>query len=203
MTEANNTRLREISMRISQLFIKSLYSIKAISFFRFQKIERTISYLFTLSFLISLPSFILFFISFINKMTNNTIDIFEGSFQGVNEAQMEQLDGSPAGMVPVFVFLTLLFIFLGVAMLQFISVSILAAVGILLKRILGRNLNYKQLWNIAAYSITLPSILIGLSELIPYTSPTPFLPFAIYFFASLLILFFAIRKVPVPRNIKK
>ncbi len=136
-------------------------------------------------------------------MTNNKLDVFEGSFQGFNEAQLEQLDGTTTGMIPVFVFLTLLFIFLGVAMLQFISVSILASIGMPLKRILGRNLNYKQLWNVAAYSLTLPSILIGLSELIPYTSPTPFLPFTIYFLFSLLILFFAIRKVPVPRSVKK
>lgn len=183
-------------MRITELFTKSLYSLKAISFFRFQKLERTISYLFILSFLVSLPTLFLFFLSFFN----NGFGGFDDVFQVPVEPQGETFDGPTAGMIPVFVFLAILFIILGVSMVQFITVSLLAAIGLLLKQAFGHRLDYKHLWNMSAYAVTLPSVIIGLSVLLPFSLP---FPAAIYFTLSIIILILAIRKVPMPKVRKK
>lgn len=186
-------------MRIRELFIKSLYSLKAISFFRFQKIERTISYLFILSFLVSLPTLSLFFYSFFTGIKNNNLESFGNTLQGFSDSQINELEGSMAGMIPVFIFLTVLFIFLGVAMVQFITVSLLATIGLPIKRALHRRLDYKQLWNISAYAVTLPGVIIGISVLLPFSIPAPFF---IYFILSVIIVFIAIRKVPIPKTKK-
>lgn len=179
-------------MRITELFTKSLYSLKAISFFRFQKIEKTISYLFILSFFVSLPTLFLFFLSFFNKGLAG----FDEMFQLPGDPQGETIDGPTAGIIPVFIFLAILFIILGVSMIQFITVSLLAAIGLLLKKAFGRRLDYKHLWNMSAYVVTLPSVLIGLSVLLPFSLP---LPGAIYFTLSFMILVLSIRNVPIPK----
>lgn len=187
-------------MSIFQLFVKSLYSLKSISLFRFQKIEKTISYLFVLSFLVSLPSFILFLVMLLSNFqggSNSTI--FGEAFYGVDESQIIEMQETMSGMIPVFIFLSILFIYLAVAMLEFTSVSLIAALGLIFKKILGRKLNYKQLWPMSAYSVTLPSVLIGLSALFPFSLPMPYL---LYSFLSILILFLAIRKVPIPKQKK-
>lgn len=182
-------------MRIPQLFLKSLYSIKAIAFFRFQKIEKTISYLFVLSFLVSIPTLMLFFLSFFNNINNTSQSGFGEIFQEFHNQQMNQFEGSIGGIIPVFIFLTFLFIILSVAMIQFITASLLAALGLMIKRIFQRKLNYKQLWNMSTYTITLPSVIIGLSVFLPFSIP---LPFFIYFFLSFIILILAINNVPKP-----
>ncbi|PWA04816.1 hypothetical protein DCC39_18605 [Pueribacillus theae] len=185
-------------MSIFQLFVKSLYSLKSISLFRFQKIEKTISYLFFLSFLVSLPSFILFFIMLLSNFqggSNSTI--FGEALYGFDESQIIEMQETMSGMIPVFIFLSILFIYLAVAMLEFITVSLIAGLGLLFKKFLGRKLNYKQLWLMSAYSATLPSVLIGFSTLLPFSLPMPYL---LYSVPSILILFLAIRKVPIPKK---
>lgn len=186
-------------MRIPQLFIKSLYSLKSIALFRFQKIEKTISYLFVLSFIVSLPTLALFFISFFSNIKSGQFHELGSFFQELNEQQTINAEGAASGIIPVFIFLTFLFILLSVSMIQFITTSLLAGVGLLLKRVFQRRLDYKQLWNMSTYAVTLPSVIVGLSVLLPFSLPLPYL---IYFLLAFIILFFAIQKVPKPK-IKK
>ena len=174
-------------MNIKDLFIKSLYSIKAISFFRFQKIEKTISYLFLLSFLVSLPTLILFFISLFSQ----------GGIETYFEFSMMAEEDGTAGIIPVFIFLFILFTIIGISMVQFLTVSLLAAIGLLIKQWMKRKLDYKHLWNMSAYAVTLPAIIIGLSALLPVSLSFPAI---IYFLLSLTILTLAVRKVPIPKK---
>lgn len=175
-------------MRISQLFVKSLYSLKSIAMFRFQKIEKTISYLFVLSFIVSIPTLAVFFISFFSNIKS---DQFYGFGNFLHE--LDNVDASPSGIIPVFLFLTCLFVLLSVAMIEFIATSILASLGLILKRMFQRKLDYKHLWNMSSYAVTLPSVIIGLSVLLPFSIP---FPFVIFFILAFVILMLAIQKVP-------
>lgn len=178
-------------MRIPQLFIKSLYSLKSIAMFRFQKIEKTISYLFVLSFIVSIPTLALFLISFFNNIKTGQFFEFGNLLHELNDAE-----ANATGIVPVFLFLTCLFLLLSIAMIEFMTVSILASLGLILKRIFQRKLDYKQLWNMSSYAVTLPSVIIGLSVLLPFSLPVPFI---IYFALAFIILILAIQKVPKPK----
>ncbi len=182
-------------MHIAKLFAKSLYSLKAISFFRFQKIEKTINYLFILSFLVSLPTLFLFFFSFFI----NGFSEFGSLLQIPTASEQNMSDSAAPGVIPIFVFLAVLFIILGVSMVQFIAVSLLAAAGLFIKRLAKRRLDYKHLWNMSAYAVTLPAVIIGLSALLPFSLP---LPAVLYFLLSLAILILAIQKVPIPKSKK-
>lgn len=177
-------------MRIPQLFIKSLYSLKSIAMFRFQKIEKTISYLFVLSFIVSIPSLALFFLSFFSDVKNGQFLEF-GSF--FHEPDVGK---TTAGIIPVFLFLTFLFILLSIAMIEFITTSILAGLGLLLNRIFQRKLDYRQLWNMSSYAVALPSVIVGLSVLLPFSLPVPYV---FYFVLAFIILTAAIQKVPKPK----
>ncbi len=51
-----------------------------------------------------------------------------------------------------------LFLYLFASASSFIEISVLAVIGLALKNLTGRKLKYGQLWRMAAYSETLPTV---------------------------------------------
>lgn len=185
-------------MNFLQTFFKSLYSLKTLSLFRFQRIGKTIRYIFALSFLISIPSIIKFSISLFGVTANNS-PIFAEAVKGLNGEQIAELQKTLPGILPVIAFLSILFIFLAIVMFEFIGISVVAAAGLIIKNAIGRNLNYQQLWVMSAYTITLPSILLMLFS---FFSLNITLPFLLYLALALILIYLTIQRVPKPR-IKK
>jgi hypothetical protein len=76
---------------------------------------------------------------------------------------------------------------------KFIEISILAIIGLILKNATHRNLPYRQLWRLSAYSVTLPTIFFTIMEAFQTQVPNGFL---INWFVSTILLYLTIREVP-------
>lgn len=181
-------------MNIFKIFIKSLYSVKTLAAFRFQRMGKAISYVFVLSFLVSLPSISIFLIKLFGMVQGDTL--FNEAVIGFTNEQLSDLQGAMTGLAPVIAFLSFLFIFLTVAMIEFVGISLVAAIGLSLKQMNRLRLTYQQLWVMSAHIVTLPSILIALSGLLPIQLPYPL---AIYFLLSIGLLYVVLRKIPKPK----
>jgi len=91
-----------------------------------------------------------------------------------------------------------LFIYLFASAGSFIEVTVLALIGLLLKNLIGRNLNYRQLWRMAAYSETLPTLFFTIMAAIKTTVPSSFM---INWFVVIVVLSLAIKEIPKPKKV--
>jgi hypothetical protein len=80
---------------------------------------------------------------------------------------------------------------------NFIEISILALIGLALKNLSGRNLNYRHLWRMATYSETLPTIFFTIMSAIKTPVPNSFI---INWFVAIIVLYLAIKEVPQPKK---
>ncbi|XJZ26242.1 DUF1189 domain-containing protein [Bacillota bacterium Lsc_1132] len=101
------------------------------------------------------------------------------------------------GMKLVITPLVSLFIYFFSAASNFIEISILALFGLALKNLAGRRLNYRQLWRMAAYSETLPTLFFTIMGALKTAVPSSFL---INWFVAIIVLFLAIKETPKPKN---
>ncbi|WP_243386312.1 DUF1189 domain-containing protein [Bacillus kexueae] len=252
-------------MNIFQQTIKSLYAPKTIATFRFQKVGKTILFIFLLSFISFLPS--AFYMGTgvhngLNALTNVTsslppFSIENGSLQSENEMLIEQnIDGfillfDPSGTlsdedVEVYhnaigflndgltivldgmaqtidysiiegtmtkediaefikqvnelklIILSVLFflLYFTASFAKYIEITILALIGILFKNKLNKRLNFKQIFTLSAYAVTLSTVFFALMDTLQTTVP---LQFSISWFIHLTILFLTFKEIPSPK----
>ncbi|MFD2446075.1 DUF1189 domain-containing protein [Bacillus sp. CGMCC 1.16607] len=81
--------------------------------------------------------------------------------------------------------------------LKFIGISIYAAVGIFLAKLLQKNVPYRQLWRMAAYSVTIPTIFFAIMVALQTTVPNGFL---INWLVSIMVLMLALKEIPVKKQ---
>ncbi|MFO1443452.1 DUF1189 domain-containing protein [Bacillus sp. Bva_UNVM-123] len=103
------------------------------------------------------------------------------------------IDSSLIIIIPIMV----LIIYILTAGLNFIQISVLALLGLLLIKVLMRNIQYRHLWRIAAYSVTLPTIFFTIMEALKTTVPNGAL---INWFVSYIVLYLAIKEIPQPKK---
>jgi hypothetical protein len=101
------------------------------------------------------------------------------------------------GVKGIFIPIISLVLYLFTSAANFIEVSVLALIGLLLKNLAGRKLNYRQLWRMAAYSETLPTLFFTIMSAIKTTVPWSFL---INWFVVIMILYLAINEIPKPKS---
>lgn len=106
---------------------------------------------------------------------------------------VDMVNGVKGIFIPVIAFI--LYLFTSAA--SFIEVSILALIGLWLKNVAGRKLNYRQLWRMAAYSETLPTLFFTIMSAIKTNVPWSFF---INWFIVILILYLVINEIPKPKN---
>jgi hypothetical protein len=115
----------------------------------------------------------------------------------MTKQDIQKLLNSASSSFPIWIGLLLIFIFVFSSGMKFIEVSILALFGLLLKNLAGKNLQYKQLWRMASYSVTLPTIFFAIMTLLKTTVPYSF---AINWFVGSMILLLAIKEVSSPKK---
>lgn len=96
-------------------------------------------------------------------------------------------------MLPVMIPLIDTIIYLFSASMKFIEVSVLALFGLALKNIMGKNLRYRYLWRIAAYSVTLPTVFFMIMESLKTIVPSGFF---IHWFVAIMMLMLTLKEVP-------
>jgi hypothetical protein len=106
---------------------------------------------------------------------------------------LDTLNGMKVIIIPVIS----LFIYLVSGASNFIEISVLALFGLGLKNLTGRKLNYRQLWRMAAYSETLPTLFFTIMATIKTDVPNSFI---INWFVAILVLLLAINETPKPKK---
>jgi len=106
---------------------------------------------------------------------------------------LQSIDSSLVIIIPIMIAIIYVFT-LG---LNFIQISVLALLGLLLKKVLMRNIQYRHLWRISAYSVTLPTIFFAIMEGLKTTVPNGAL---INWFVAYIVLFLVIKEIPLPKK---
>ncbi|MFJ7729725.1 DUF1189 domain-containing protein [Neobacillus sp. NPDC097160] len=102
-----------------------------------------------------------------------------------------------SGMKGIIIPVVSVFIYLFSSAASFIEVSILALFGLALKNLLGRKANYRQLWRMAAYSETLPTLFFTVMAAIKTSVPNSFI---INWVVAIIVLYLAINEMPKPKK---
>jgi Protein of unknown function (DUF1189) len=102
---------------------------------------------------------------------------------------VDTIDGMKGIIIPVMS----LIMFLFSSAVNFIEVSILAWFGLLLKGLAGKNISYRHLWRMAAYSVTLPTLFFTIMSALNTPVPNSFI---INWFVEIIILYLALKEIP-------
>jgi hypothetical protein len=102
---------------------------------------------------------------------------------------IDSIDSSLLILLP----LLFLVIYIFTSGIKFIEVSILALFGLMIKNMIGRQLHYRQLWRMSAYSVTLPTLFFTIMAAIK-TEVTG--AFFIHWIVAYIVLFLAIKEIP-------
>ncbi|WP_332691023.1 DUF1189 domain-containing protein [Halalkalibacter lacteus] len=97
------------------------------------------------------------------------------------------------GFLPILLLIIISLLFVALAGLAFLGVSLLALVALLFKG--TRNLEYRHLWLITAHAITLPVILLFWVDVLIYP-----IPFSAFIASTFLFVVISIKSIPVPRK---
>lgn len=111
----------------------------------------------------------------------------------LTKADVTKLIDSADSSLPIFIGLLFLAIYIFSSGIKFIEISLLALFGLLLKKLAGKNLHYKHLWRIAAYSVTLPTIFFTIMSLLK--TVVPYSVMINWFVGSMMILL-VIKEIP-------
>lgn len=99
-------------------------------------------------------------------------------------------------LLPLFIPIFLVILYLTTTALKFIGITVLATIGLVLLNIVKVRLNYKQLWVLAAYAVTLPTALLNVLEafipILPYT-------FILYWGIAIYIMYVVLSNIPKPK----
>lgn len=100
-------------------------------------------------------------------------------------------------LLVIFIPLLLIFLYLLATGLKFIGITVLAAIGILIRNKAEVRLNYKQLWVLATYAVTLPTTVFNLLETFSIIIPLGFL---LYWGIAIVMLYLVINNIPKPKT---
>lgn len=100
-------------------------------------------------------------------------------------------------ILPVVIPISMTVIYLLSAAMKFIEITVLALIGLALKNLTGKNLHYSQLFRLAAYSVTLPTIFFIIMDSLQTIVPNGFI---IHWFVAIMMLMLAIKEIPSNKN---
>jgi hypothetical protein len=106
---------------------------------------------------------------------------------------IETLEGFKLIFLPILI----LVIYIFSSGIKFIEVSILALIGLFITSLLSRNVPYRQLWRMAAFSVTLPTVFFMVMATLQTDVPNGFL---INWFVSIIVLGLALKEVPMKKQ---
>ncbi|MFE8695422.1 DUF1189 domain-containing protein [Cytobacillus sp. FJAT-53684] len=109
------------------------------------------------------------------------------------ESVLATFDSLLAIIIPLIV----LVIYIFAAGLKFIEISFLALVGLLLKKLLEVDIQYRHTWRLAAYSVTLPTIFFTVMDSLKTLVPNGAI---LNWFVAFIILFLVIKEIPRPEK---
>jgi hypothetical protein len=96
-------------------------------------------------------------------------------------------------LLPIMIPVSFLILYLFTSATKFVHITILAFIGLILKGALNKHGNYRQMWILSAYSITLSTVFFTIMEslqvIVPYA-------LALDWFVSITVLLLVIKELP-------
>lgn len=114
----------------------------------------------------------------------------------LNKTEFIKLVDTINALLGIFIPLLLIFLYLFTTGMKFIGITVLATIGILIRNKAEVRLNYKQLWVLATYAVTLPTTIFNVLEAFAIYIPFGFL---FYWVIAILMLYFVINNIPKPK----
>lgn len=174
-------------MSIFKQFIKSLHSSKHIAAFRMQGIGKTINHLFFLALIMCIPM-MFYMVLYAIGGTESAKAVIETKLP-ILTMENDLIAANSFILLPAMLIMYYLF----VSFLLFIKVSIFGGLGLWLAHLLKKRVEYRHTFRMAAYAVTLPTLLIALTELMDLTLPFDYL---FDWTVTSTILIMAIRYLP-------
>ncbi|UOR12296.1 DUF1189 family protein [Halobacillus amylolyticus] len=162
-------------MSKTKQLLKSFYHFKMLAAFRVQPVGKAISYLFYLSLIVLIPVLISSVYTYLTTQDSLNDTISHGISSGI------------------FVVIFLPFIYFFIALSLFLLVSALAGLAVPYTHYRRMRADYKQLWNISAFAITAPTLVLVCVESFIVSSP---LLICLYFLISCFYVLYALSYLP-------
>ncbi|OKL38119.1 DUF1189 family protein [Domibacillus mangrovi] len=174
-------------MSIFKQLIKSLHSPKYIAAFRMQGIGKTINYLFFLALIMCIPM-IVYMVLYAIGGNESARAVIETKLP-ILTMENDIITANSFILLPAMLIMYYLF----VSFILFIKVSIFGGLGLWLAHLLKKRAEYRHTFRMTTYAVTLPTLLIAMTELMGLT-----LPFGYLFDWTITstILIMAIRYLP-------
>ncbi|MEK3807940.1 DUF1189 domain-containing protein [Metabacillus sp. SLBN-84] len=141
----------------------------------------------------------------IGLLKNEFVYAFAGQSQSYDYSMLNTLTKSDLltysaqfeSVLPIVIGTVLLVFYLFTAASKFIEITFLAFVSILFKNSLQKKVNFKQMWVMAAYSVTLASIFFMIMEFLQVSVPSGIF---INWFVNLIVMYLALKEIPGARK---
>ncbi len=117
---------------------------------------------------------------------------------GLDLTKQEAVDliSSISGLLPLIIGIIVALLYLFFTAGKFIGVTVLALLGLMFRKSAGvPNLTFKHCWVIAAFTVTMPTVLFSIIDALHI--PVPF-QFGIYWVIAIVMLFQVFRNIPRP-----
>lgn len=115
----------------------------------------------------------------------------------ITDKDLLNLFSSMESMLPVMVPVTDAFMYIFSSAMKFIEVSILALFGLLLQNMVNKSIQYRHLWRLSAYCVTLPTIFFTIMESLQTVVPGGLL---INWFVALIMLMLTLKELNMQKN---
>ncbi|QNG61202.1 DUF1189 domain-containing protein [Bacillus sp. PAMC26568] len=110
---------------------------------------------------------------------------------------LSQYSSQFESVLPIVLSVVIFILFIFTSASKFIEITFLAFVSILFRNSLKRKVNFKQLWVMAAYAITLATFFFIIMELLQVTVPSGIF---INWFVNLIIMYLALKEIPASKQ---
>lgn len=100
-------------------------------------------------------------------------------------------------LTPIIVPVLLIVLFIMSAAAKFMEITLLAVIGLLFKQMMKKRLNFQQLWNISAYSVTLSTVFFAIMNVLQINVSFAVL---INWFVHTTVLYMALKEIPKPKT---
>ena len=110
----------------------------------------------------------------------------------LTDENMIEILSAMESMLPVMIPLIDLIIYLLSSAMKFIEVSVLAFFGLMLQRMVDKTMQYRHLWRLSAYAVTLPTIFFTIMEALKTIVPGGFL---IHWFVAVIMLMLTLKEL--------
>ncbi|MBD1378904.1 DUF1189 domain-containing protein [Metabacillus arenae] len=97
------------------------------------------------------------------------------------------------GILPIIIVVISFFMYIASSAFKFIEIFMLAFIGLVIKNLLQKKGNFKQIWTIAAYSVTLATFFFTIMESIGANVPSALF---VNWFVHFMMVYLAINEIP-------